>query len=432
MENVLRLTGANNSKTSKEELLLIIDQQMRQIIELQDLVTRKDKEIARLQALIPSSPVLMPRLPSFNTVPRDHVLAEEAEYVTDTYSIFSLGHNNYDHQITSSSASTISDIQKYSLSLDHNNDDSSEPYSPNINHPSNKISISSASDIDIDTNEFAESSNLAGHDLHISQQNVQHDNDDDDDETIDDEPDDISSDCNQAAIELTIPKNAVIDHIDPPEQIAILKRHPISSSTKCKRIKRSKIFEDVMDAGTIIENNLSNLTNQSIVEYILNKLKDGYHKHMKSICLESLHVEELTKINQMMLKQQFADTTATEYIIPKITSIIKTSKALDMVARYFRSVIAVNIKKQYPKQYKKQFSMKLQISHTDAGTYVNLYHFIHEHYRDPHIYEDIHNLVKIPLFYAAITWHEWRQYLSKTHRPLLERALQLFNQYIES
>ena len=98
-----------------------------------------------------------------------------------------------------------------------------------------------------------------------------------------------------------------------------------------------------------------------------------------------------------------------------------------MVGYFLRALLAHRLKGTSQKCYKRLARDTLGIrSPTDIATYPALYEFVHHHY--PSLASDtVEAWLDNPIFTADITWTEWKRYLPKQRRPVIDAALQRFN-----
>ena len=157
------------------------------------------------------------------------------------------------------------------------------------------------------------------------------------------------------------------------------------------------------------------------VGYYVQKLKQGYEKR-SFVNLDRINKQDLLELNRMLL------SNTTQKIAQQIQVVISSAKSLQMLGRYFRSIVAFRLKSQYKSNFKQKFTEILQLSSkSDAATYVNLYEFVQKHYSDK--ISDLSVLSQLPIFTSSITWHEWRMLLTKNSIHIIEAALQRNNEY---
>lgn len=53
-----------------------------------------------------------------------------------------------------------------------------------------------------------------------------------------------------------------------------------------------------------------------------------------------------------------------------------------------------------------------------------------QHYPNALTNTDLDTLLQVPIFIADISWSDWRRYLAKPHKHIIEPAMNQFNQLI--
>ena len=158
------------------------------------------------------------------------------------------------------------------------------------------------------------------------------------------------------------------------------------------------------------------------VTALVTKLREGYDRR-QSVALDSLSKESVLSLCQQVLEEA-GDRVAS--IFAQITALISTSASLRMVGYYLRAVLAHRLKRTSQNCYTRLARDKLGImSSVDIAAYPALYELVQHHY--PTLASaDIETWLENPLFSADITWTEWKRYLTKQGRPIIDVALQQF------
>ncbi len=159
------------------------------------------------------------------------------------------------------------------------------------------------------------------------------------------------------------------------------------------------------------------------VAALVAKLREGYDKR-QSVTLDSVSKESVLSLRQQVLDET-GDLVAST-VSGQITSLISTSTSLKMVGYYLRAVLAHRLKVTSKKCYKRLARDTLGIkSPTDIAAYPALYELVQHHY--PNLASaTVEAWLENPIFTADLTWTEWKRYLTKQGRPIIDAALQQF------
>jgi hypothetical protein len=124
-----------------------------------------------------------------------------------------------------------------------------------------------------------------------------------------------------------------------------------------------------------------------------------------------------------------------------ITNLVTTSGAQKMLGYYLRSVLAHHLKhttRQYSKLARTLLGIK---SPNDIATYPAFFDFVQKHCptiaaarlaSDTVVTErKVEQWLREPIFMADISWSEWKSYLTKSHRHIIEAAFERFMASIE-
>ena len=153
------------------------------------------------------------------------------------------------------------------------------------------------------------------------------------------------------------------------------------------------------------------------------KLREGYDKR-QSVTLDSLSKESVLSLRQQVLDD--AGDRVESAVSSQITSLITTSTSLKMVGYYLRAILAHRLKANARNCYKRLARETLDIkSPTDIAAYPALYDFVQHNY--PNLgAATVEAWLENPIFTADMTWTEWKRYLTKPGRPIIDAALQQF------
>ena len=153
------------------------------------------------------------------------------------------------------------------------------------------------------------------------------------------------------------------------------------------------------------------------------KLREGYDKR-QSVSLDSVSKESVVSLRQQVLEKT-GDLVAST-VSGQITSLINTSTSLKMVGYYLRAVLAHRLKVTSKKCYKRLVRDTLGVkSPTDIAAYPALYELVQHHY--PNLASaTVEAWLENSIFTTDLTWTEWKRYLTKPGRPIIDAALQRF------
>ena len=159
------------------------------------------------------------------------------------------------------------------------------------------------------------------------------------------------------------------------------------------------------------------------VAALIAKLRDGHGKR-QTIALDSLSRESILSLHQRVLVE---DNDNIPSVSGQITALIGTSTSLKMVGYYLRATLAHRLKRTSHQAYRRLARDKLSIkSPADIAAYPALYELVQHHY--PNLASwGIEVWLENPIFLADITWTEWKRYLTKQGRPIIDAALRQFN-----
>ena len=164
------------------------------------------------------------------------------------------------------------------------------------------------------------------------------------------------------------------------------------------------------------------------VAALVTKLREGYDKR-QTVAIDSLSKESILALRQQVLDEA-GDRIAA--ISSQITSLISTSTSLRMVGYFLRAILAHRLKFNAQNSYKRVARDTLGVkSPADIAAYPALYELVQHHY--PTLASaGIEAWLENPIFTADITWTEWKRYLSKQGRLIIDAALQQFKASVAS
>ncbi len=178
-----------------------------------------------------------------------------------------------------------------------------------------------------------------------------------------------------------------------------------------------------MQSKEVIDSTGENEDDNDTVEVaaLVAKLREGYDVR-QSVGLDPLSRESIASLRQQVLDE--AGGLGASKTLGQITSIITTSTSLKMVGYYLRATLAHRLKANSQKCYKRLARDTLGLkSPTDIAAYPALYEFIQHHY--PSLGSvPTEAWLENPIFTADMTWAEWKRYLTKKGRLIIDAALQ--------
>jgi hypothetical protein len=122
-----------------------------------------------------------------------------------------------------------------------------------------------------------------------------------------------------------------------------------------------------------------------------------------------------------------------QHCAKQVSAIITTSCSLKMVGYYLRAVLVDRVRRRHRKAYLSATRKLLGIkSGADIVAYSSFYAFVQQHC--PSVArggQDAESWMVEPVFLADISWRDWRRYLSRRHRWIIETALQRFHLSIQ-
>ena len=159
------------------------------------------------------------------------------------------------------------------------------------------------------------------------------------------------------------------------------------------------------------------------VATLVAKLREGHNKR-QSITLDSLSKSSILSLYRQVIDEAGGRVAST--ISGQITALITTTTSLKMVGYFLRAILAYRLKFTSQQCYKRLARETLGVkSPADIAAYPALFELVQHHY--PGLASAIVEAwLENPIFTADITWTEWKRYLTKSGRPIIDAALQQF------
>jgi hypothetical protein len=174
---------------------------------------------------------------------------------------------------------------------------------------------------------------------------------------------------------------------------------------------------------------------QEQVESLVMKLKESHARQQKQLDLECISQQGVLQLGRDILGDGQLDWNGVDVDLfgyqrcaIKLDLLISTSTAMRMVGYYLRAVLAARLKRSHKNKYVRSARVLLGLrSSADITAYPAFYSFIQQHC--PSVASgtmDIEAWLQEPIFLADIGWAEWRRYLSKSHRWIMDTAIERF------
>ena len=172
------------------------------------------------------------------------------------------------------------------------------------------------------------------------------------------------------------------------------------------------------------------------IDVLVTKLQEAYTKRTSSVDLEQTSASSVTQLGRDILASQSVDgSTGLDYqqYASKLDQLITTSTATRMFGYYLKGALAAKLKQRAKKNYVRLARSILGLkSSADIAACPAFYDFIQWHC--PIIAGgviDVQVWLQEPIFLADIGWSEWRRYMGKAHRPIIDRAMEIFKASLE-
>ena len=159
------------------------------------------------------------------------------------------------------------------------------------------------------------------------------------------------------------------------------------------------------------------------------KLREGYDRR-ESIALDCLSTESVLSLRRQVLEEEEA-TDRMQSVSDRITSLISTSISTKMVGHYLRALLAYRLKRSSHKCYVRRARDMLGIkSPADIAAYPALYELV-QHHHPTCDSAGVEVWLQSPIFLADLTWSEWKRYLTKPGRAIIDAALLQFHAAVD-
>jgi len=165
------------------------------------------------------------------------------------------------------------------------------------------------------------------------------------------------------------------------------------------------------------------------------KLREAHTRRQKELDWESVSQQAVLQLGRDILGDgdgTEVDTLVYQQCATKIELLISTSTATRMVGYYLRSVLAARLKRSHKNKYVRSARVLLGLkSSADITAYPAFYSFVQQHCPSvasvASVEMNLNAWLQEPIFLADIGWAEWRRYLSKSHRWIIDSAIERFH-----
>jgi hypothetical protein len=174
------------------------------------------------------------------------------------------------------------------------------------------------------------------------------------------------------------------------------------------------------------------------VATLVNKLQDA-HRSRDSNDLDSVSRDAVLQLSQLVMgsagEKDEKDDSDVLYLTSakQVSCVITTSTSLKVVGYYLRAALVDRVRRRHRKSYLSATRKLLGIkSGADIVAYSSFYAFVQQHC--PSVArggQDVESWMSEPLFLADISWRDWRRYLSRRNRWIIETALHRFHLSIQ-
>lgn len=171
------------------------------------------------------------------------------------------------------------------------------------------------------------------------------------------------------------------------------------------------------------------------IQMLVNKLLEA-HKNIQSMKIEGslpqiINAEQIIRLctNLMQLDSARCTNELTAQYYSQIFFLINTSQSMKMIGYYFISILACKLKVIHQRAgYAGKIRQLLGYKSTaDIAAVIRFSEFVQQHYPSAaDSVQTLQSLMEIPLLNVSISWTEWRRYMGKPHRPLIDKALEEF------
>ena len=203
-------------------------------------------------------------------------------------------------------------------------------------------------------------------------------------------------------------------------------------STSCQQHKRRKKHHHA-DAHHSVLCSDDNGEEEQVAALVV-KLREGHARRKQELDWESVSQQAVLQLGRDILGDRDStdvDTLIYQQCATQIELLISTSTAMRMVGYYLRAVLAARLKRSHKNRYVRSARTVLGLkSSADITAYPAFYAFVQQHC--PSVASGADGVVDLdawlqePIFLADIGWAEWRRYLSKSHRWIVDTAIEQF------
>ena len=258
-----------------------------------------------------------------------------------------------------------------------------------------------------------------------------------------------------------------VDHLQypaptPTASVCATKRKLTSTATvpstakKIKRQSSSRVAHESAPPNVVVED-----SDEVQIAALVSKLQEA-HSRRSDPAIDSCSSTTLAKVVHDMAiysgslasgkvsmplppqQQQQSPPMTMQQCAVQITTLINTSTSLKMLGYFLRAVLAHKLKRTSDRNYCRLAREMLDIkSPADLAAYPAFFDFVQqrcstvvitmfsEHENPPtDDSSGIEELLRQPIFMVDICWSDWRKYLAKPHRHIVEAAFQRFTSSI--
>ena len=206
---------------------------------------------------------------------------------------------------------------------------------------------------------------------------------------------------------------------------------PSKRSTQVQHQKRRRKYQNNAHAGSSLSvpSAESDGGEEDQVSVLVMKLKDAHSKRVKDLDLETASKQAVVQLGRDILVDQAGDNVALyQQCALKIDHLICTSTAMRMLGYYLRGALAAQLKRSHKSKYVRSARTLLGLkSSADITACPAFYHFVQQHCLVVASgVMDLEAWLQEPIFLADIGWAEWRRYLGKSHRYIIDAAMEQF------
>ena len=207
-------------------------------------------------------------------------------------------------------------------------------------------------------------------------------------------------------------------------------RSSSSSSSRRQQHKKRRKHDDNADMHRSVLCS-DDSGEQEPVAALAVKLREGHARRQKELDWHSVSKQVVLQLARDILQSGAGqldedDPLAYQHCATKIDILVSASTAMRMVGYYLRSVLAARLKRSHKNKYVRSARTLLGLkSSADITAYPAFYSFVQQHCPSVANGEmDLEAWLQEPIFLADIGWAEWRRYLGKSHRWIIDSAIE--------